>query len=231
MTTTRFRALVLGYGVMYSWYFSLAYNVGTLPEDIQSILRYSGYGAVLSPNSPLYFVPFVAALIGCVGLLILARWGRTLLMASIVAGVVIAPFTGVFVATAFEGLIGAIAGTLGPLLLGIAYSSPIAARLSRWNDAALEPGKQRITMGLTREPGERVVEVLRSGDGSLLAVLESVLTENDIPFSLAGESIQDLFGGGRLGGYNFAIGPARLFVRERDAAKVREILQELQVES
>lgn len=198
--------MVVVFGITYAWYFSLSYNTGKQPEDIQSILAHSGHGAVLSPGSPLYYVPFISAMIACIGLLMLARWARTLLLASTVAGLLIVPFAGVWVMAPFESFVGTIAGILGPALLGIAYSSPIAGKLS--GGGAEDVPEEPEHVSLASEPDEGMVEVFETRDERLVAVIQSVLQENDIPF-------------------HFGAGAAQLFVPERDADRVREILLQL----
>ncbi|HEV7239163.1 MAG TPA: hypothetical protein VGQ36_07970 [Thermoanaerobaculia bacterium] len=198
--------MVVIYGAMYAWYISLPYNTGKLPEDVQSILASSGHGAVLSPGSPFYYVPFVSAMIACVGLLMLARWARTLLLVSTVAGLLIVPFAGVWVSVPFEAFIGSIAGILGPALLGIAYSSPIADKLSRGGGGVVPEEQEQGE--LAAKPDEQMVEVFHTRDQTLVAVLRSALEENDIHFSFVADT-------------------ARLFVPERDAERVKEILHQL----
>ena len=44
----------------------------------------------------------------------------------------------------------------------------------------------------------------------------------------AGEQVQDVIAAGRLGGYNFAAGPARVFVRKDDADHARQILADVE---
>jgi hypothetical protein len=218
--------LVAGFAIAYAWYFALGSNTHKLPDAVQAILSHQGHGAILPEGSPLYYAPFVAAMVGSVGLLMMTRWGRTVLLASIASDVLLIPFAGVGVVAPFDALIGSIAWLLGAFILGVAYSPPIAAQLRRFGRKITEEDD----FILQPQPTEKVVEVFSSGDESLLLVLESVLNEHGIPFSLAGENIQDLFAAGRLGGFNFAIGPARLFVREDDVPRVKDVLRELGVE-
>ena len=223
MTESRFRAFVVAFGVSYAWYYALGWSNTRLPENVRSALAYAGQGATIPLDSPLYSVPFILGMIACIGLLMLAAWGRAMLLLSTVAGIALAPLAGVSVAPSLDAFVGSIAWTLQAFVLALAYYSPIAERFKTPDDVE-EPAE----VPEEGDPDERVVEVFRSSDQALLAVLESVLVENDVPFSLASEALQDLIAGGRLGGFNFAIGPARLFVRERDEARVRAIIAELQ---
>jgi len=71
------------------------------------------------------------------------------------------------------------------------------------------------------------VTVLATGDPALLAVAKSLLEEADIPFYAKGEGEQDLVGGGRLGGFNPAVGPVELQVPPENADEARALLRDL----
>lgn len=230
MTTGRFRALVLAYALTYAWYFTLSDRTAKLPADIQKILEYSGYGSILPAASPLHHLPFFAAMAGCVGLLLYARWGRALLLASVVAGLAIVPFAGIAITPAIDGFVGSIAGTLGVIVLAFSFSPPVAGRLGRVT-ADEEETRVQLAGSLAHQPSVEVIEVFRSDDETLLRVLEAALFENDIPFTLVNDLGQDLVPVDGLGSYNLARGPARLFVHQRDETRAREILHELHVPS
>lgn len=230
MTTGRFRFLVLAYAMTYVWYFTLTDRAAKLPADIRKILEYSGYGAVLSGESILHYLPFIGAMAGCVGLLLYARWGRMLLLASIVGGIALIAFAGISITPAFDGFVGSIAGTLGAMVLALSFAPPIAARLGR--TTAPGDGTREETAGsLVPQPPADAIEVFRSNDEALLRVLEAALFENDIPFTLVNDLAQDLVPIDGLGSYNLARGPACLFVHHRDEERVREILHELSAPS
>jgi hypothetical protein len=76
-------------------------------------------------------------------------------------------------------------------------------------------------------PDAELVSVLTTGDPALIAVAQSLLDAEGIDYFVRGEGLQDLFGAGRIGGFNFAIGAAQLFVRSEDADRARELLQAL----
>jgi len=71
------------------------------------------------------------------------------------------------------------------------------------------------------------VTVLATGDLALLAVAKSLLEEADIPFFAKGEAVQDLFGLGRLAGFNPAVGPVELQVSAENADEARALLRDL----
>lgn len=71
----------------------------------------------------------------------------------------------------------------------------------------------------------RLVQVFEGGNPAIIPLVESVLDEAGIEFSTSSENLQDLFGGGRLGGtWNFLIGPVKFFVREEDEQNARAVL-------
>ena len=76
-------------------------------------------------------------------------------------------------------------------------------------------------------PDVQLVPVLTTGDAGLIAVAKSLLEGEEIDYLIRGDGLQDLFGLGRMTGYNFAMGPAEILVREDDADRAHELLQGL----
>ena len=72
-----------------------------------------------------------------------------------------------------------------------------------------------------------LVEVMESGDANEIAVFESMLDDAGIDYSTTTKRLQHLIAGGALGGYNYAIGPVRFFVRDEDEAEARAIAASL----
>lgn len=72
-----------------------------------------------------------------------------------------------------------------------------------------------------------LVSVLRTADAGLLGFATSLLQNEEIEHFVRGENVQDLFGVGRLGGYNFVTGPAELCVRADDEERARVLLEGL----
>jgi hypothetical protein len=71
------------------------------------------------------------------------------------------------------------------------------------------------------------VTVFESGDPAAIAVAQSLLEEAEIEFFARGEGIQDLFGAGRLCGFNPVVGPVQLQVAAEDADEAHAALKEL----
>ena len=76
-------------------------------------------------------------------------------------------------------------------------------------------------------PDVQLVSVLATGDASVIAVAKSVLDGEEIDYFVRGDGLQDLFGVGRVTGFNFAVGPAEFWVRADDADRARRLLERL----
>jgi hypothetical protein len=77
------------------------------------------------------------------------------------------------------------------------------------------------TSEVTLEP------VLRTADAGLISLAKSLLEGEEIEYLVRGENLQDLFGAGRLGGYNYISGPAEFLVHAHDAERARTLLDGL----
>jgi hypothetical protein len=69
--------------------------------------------------------------------------------------------------------------------------------------------------------------VLRTADAGLIPLAKSLLEGEGIEYVVRGENLQDLFGAGRLGGYNYITGPAEFLVHSHDAERARTLLDGL----
>lgn len=76
-------------------------------------------------------------------------------------------------------------------------------------------------------PDVQLVPVLKTGDAGLIAIARSLLDAEEIEYFVRGDGLQDLFGIGRVNGFNFAMGPAEFWVRADDADRARDILNGL----
>jgi hypothetical protein len=72
-----------------------------------------------------------------------------------------------------------------------------------------------------------LVRVLATGDAGLIAIAKSLLEGEEIDVFVRGDGLQDLFGLGRITGFSYAMGPAEFWVREDDADRARELLEDL----
>ena len=78
------------------------------------------------------------------------------------------------------------------------------------------------------EPDLALVKVYEAGNAAVIPMIESLLSSAGIEFMMKSETIQDLFGWGRVGSnLNFAIGPVEFFVREDVADEARALLETL----
>jgi Putative prokaryotic signal transducing protein len=76
-------------------------------------------------------------------------------------------------------------------------------------------------------PDVELIQVLATGDAGLIAVATSLLEGEEIDYFVRGDGLQDLFGIGRVTGFNFAMGPAQFWVRAEDAERARNLLADL----
>ncbi|MEA2491246.1 MAG: hypothetical protein QOH21_3038 [Acidobacteriota bacterium] len=82
------------------------------------------------------------------------------------------------------------------------------------------------------EPQVELVKVYETGNAAIIPLVESLFDDAGIEYMVKGESIQDLIGGGRLGGgYNIILGPVYFFVRADDADEAKAIVDRLALET
>ena len=74
------------------------------------------------------------------------------------------------------------------------------------------------------EPDAQLTRIWSGTNPAILPLVESLLDEAEIPFMKRGESIQDLFAGGRLLGLNPVVGPVEFWVRSESAEQATELL-------
>jgi hypothetical protein len=72
-----------------------------------------------------------------------------------------------------------------------------------------------------------LVTVLETGDPAEIAFVQSLFAEEGIPFFVQGDGVQDLFGVGRVGGFNVLTGPARIQVPRENAEAATELLRDM----
>ncbi len=77
---------------------------------------------------------------------------------------------------------------------------------------------------LEEEPDAQLIKVWSGTNPAILPLVESLLDEAQIEFMKKGESIQDLFAGGRLLGLNPVVGPVEFWVRSEHAEQAIELL-------
>lgn len=76
-------------------------------------------------------------------------------------------------------------------------------------------------------PDVRLVTVLEGSDPAAIALAESLLLEEKIPYLKKFDQVQDLFAMGRLMGFNPMVGPVVIQVPEEHAERALEILGDL----
>lgn len=93
------------------------------------------------------------------------------------------------------------------------------------NELPPEPPESEV------HPDVHLRTILLARDEVQLSLACSMLDEAKIPYVVKNRGVQDLFGMGRLGGFNYVTGPMALQVDERDEASAKELLASLQAES
>jgi hypothetical protein len=74
----------------------------------------------------------------------------------------------------------------------------------------------------------KLVTVLSTGEGAMIALAKSILDEAGIPYLVKDELTQDLFGLGRMGANSsLIVGPVEIQVRYEDAERALELLKDL----
>ena len=76
-------------------------------------------------------------------------------------------------------------------------------------------------------PDVDLVRVFVTGDAGLIPLAKSLLEGEEIEYLVRGEQVQDLFGAGRIGGFNYVVGPVEFWVRADDADGARALLEGL----
>ncbi len=72
-----------------------------------------------------------------------------------------------------------------------------------------------------------MVIAFETSDFALFEMAKSLLRANGIDFITTKEPLQDVIGGGRMGGSNIVAGPAQLSVPENEVERARELLTDL----
>jgi len=72
-----------------------------------------------------------------------------------------------------------------------------------------------------------MVTVLELSDPAEIALVESLFIEAEIPYFKQGDGVQDLFGIGRLGGFNVLTGPAHILVPREHVDAATELLRDM----
>ncbi len=77
------------------------------------------------------------------------------------------------------------------------------------------------------EPDVKLVKVYETGNAAIIPLFESLLQAANIEFMTKSETIQDMFGMGRIGATNQVTGPVEFFVREDASEEARAIADSL----
>ena len=78
--------------------------------------------------------------------------------------------------------------------------------------------------GCLMSPDPDQVTVLEVHDPIQQALIESVLTDYDVPYIVRNEGVQHIIGAGQLGGTNVLTGPIIIQVPKAEAERARELI-------
>jgi len=195
-----------------------------------SEVRFGAAGWLTLPG--VYQAFLVVSLLPHLAMFFFRRWGRTLGVTVLVFITFVALFSGVNTSAPLDAFVGSVSNTLNVMVLVIAYLPPIKNYFGGrpWAGSDDQPDEmgEFVRDGVSSaQPDAELVEILRTGDESLLLLLHSLFREHDVEFTVVGDNLQDLFAAGRLGGHNFAIGPARVFVRDTDVDRAKAVLEQI----
>ncbi len=119
-----FQVLVVAAGVCYIVWFFLPYVASGLDQRIEN---YSGYGAMLPIQHPLYcYTWFVLFIVASLGLLFFQSWAKHLYLALALLVCVLAPFSGYIIQPGFDTMFANANLLLSGAVLAVAYLSPLA---------------------------------------------------------------------------------------------------------
>ena len=71
------------------------------------------------------------------------------------------------------------------------------------------------------------VTILTVGNHSSVSLVQARLDDAGVKYAINSNRVSDLFGWGRLGGYNYITGPVRIMVSPEDADRAKELLYDL----
>lgn len=77
-----------------------------------------------------------------------------------------------------------------------------------------------------RQP-DPFVTILTVGNHSSVGLAQARLDDAGIRYAISSNRVSDLFGWGRLGGYNYITGPVRIMVSPENADSAKELLHDL----
>ena len=146
-----FQLLCIASALLYATYLALPHAGLRHSAQEAQLLSMSGYGGLPFVQHPVFYLSFgVAKLIATVALVFLLSWGRWLLAAIAVAGLVSLPFSGLSVGTPLDGIIGSLLTLSDGAVLALAFLHPLRKRCGAMS--ASNPSIERTSSGKLRFP-------------------------------------------------------------------------------
>lgn len=129
------RALVIISALSYViWVFGRLVLWQYLDENVQRLLDVDGYGTMI-PEHDFAYVPWVfVSLLSYVGLFLLRRWGRDLLVVVYLATLILSPFSGVMIHASYERFFFTVFMLSDGMILGLLFFA--------WRDELFNKSRQ-----------------------------------------------------------------------------------------
>jgi len=121
-----FQVLVVMSTLNYVILFFLPYFPEVFTPEVQKVLSYNGYGAVISSHLFIYGTVFLLWILSAIGMFFFQSYGRTLFLVMYVLSILMIPFFGVAVSAPAESFMFAIGDTLDIAIIALAYFSPLS---------------------------------------------------------------------------------------------------------
>lgn len=117
-----FRWLVVFSMMVFCFWFFLPFAPVRVPPDIQSILLFNGYDALVSLSHPVVVIcSFTLRAVVTIGLFLYFRWSFLLFVLWLLANALLSPLGGVIVSTGGDAVVGYMATLLDGVLLCLSY--------------------------------------------------------------------------------------------------------------
>lgn len=127
-----FRILVVSSALFYLAWMLLPYMPRTLPQEVEKVLAWGGYGASPWIQDPRFYLAIgVGKLVATVGLYLLLSWGRWLLLGVVTVGIITLPFAGIATGYTLDNIVGSFLGLTDGAILALAFLSPISEAMRK----------------------------------------------------------------------------------------------------
>lgn len=121
-----FQVLIIISTLNYVILFFLPYFPEFFSPEIQRVLAYNGYGAVIPSHLFIYGTVFLLWILSAIGIFFFQNYGRILFLFMYILSILMIPFFGVTVSTPIESFMFSIGDILDIAIIALAYFSPLS---------------------------------------------------------------------------------------------------------